>query len=585
MDLLEVLAKEKEQITSQFDKNTQNKIDNVISDLNSLLTDINQLPNFDVTRLVPFIDEQTVHKIKYFQTLLTLQYFKINQDELKSIEDLLNLIINQMADKKEGISKNNILIEEKIKLLDELVFKINDPNSILSVAEIKSLVEILKKYYSDIEINNILVQLCNKSIANIGKNKIETEEELEIVIETNIDEKALKELLSKYNYNIDSFKKADVELLLRYGNLENITKILDLLKDNNIFIVTKKYGTQFCQILIHSNEKILNDIINNIKADFTITTPYNITLNELFNQHLKLPSLFIEKTRAYKKRSPRKINEPPGIDNPGPKETPTDYIRGSYSNYMANRELFMSLGADISKIIYETGNILTLPNQQIKGNIAVFDYYQIPPKVYLSTLSCFYATDPFEAIDQFIELGCYEYILNNFSRVNLKANDQIFYRIKEAKKQNVPVYRSFISDSLQIQLTGTISNNKQKGFGIDSINGSEIVNQYNPQFPLMYDELIKDIVFDGDISLAQENFFIKKLDENFMVSALKYDFNGVTISRYKVLRYYEMLIRRAQGGTIKALMYAICKNSILTEEEFKRIENSVNKIFNRGVAR
>ena len=392
MDLLEVLAKEKEQITSQFDKNTQNKIDNVISDLNSLLTDINQLPNFDVTRLVPFIDEQTVHKIKYFQTLLTLQYFKINQDELKSIEDLLNLIINQMTDKKEEISKNNILIEEKIKLLDELVFKINDPNSILSVAEIKSLVEILKKYYSDIEINNILVQLCNKSIANIGKNKIETEEELEIVIETNIDEEALKELLSKYNYNIDLFKKEDIELLCRYGNLENITKILNLLKDNNIFIATKEYGTQFCQILIHSNEKILSDIINNIKVDFAKTTPYNITLNELFNQHLKLPSLFVEKTRAYKKRPPRKINEPPEIETHGPKKTPTDYITGSYSNYIANRELFISLGADISKILYETGNILTLPNQQIKGNIAVFDYYQIPPKVYLSTLSCFYAT-------------------------------------------------------------------------------------------------------------------------------------------------------------------------------------------------
>ena len=169
---------------------------------------------------------------------------------------------------------------------------------------------------------------------------------------------------------------------------------------------------------------------------------------------------------------------------------------------------------DISKILYETGNILTLPNQQIKGNIAVFDYYQIPPKVYLSTLSCFYATDPFEAIDQFIELGCYEYILNNFSRVRLKANDPIFYRIKEAKKQNVPVYRSFVSDSLQIQLTGTISNNKNNGFGIDNTNGSKVVNQYNPQFPSIYDELIKDIIFDGDISLAQENFFIKNTRSN-----------------------------------------------------------------------
>ena len=239
MDLLEVLAKEKEQITSQFDKNTQNKIDNVISDLNSLLTDINQLPNFDVTRLVPFIDEQTVHKIKYFQTLLTLQYFKINQDELKSIEDLLNLIINQMADKKEEISKNNILIEEKIKLLDELVFKINDPNSILSVAEIKSLVEILKKYYSDIEINNILVQLCNKSIANIGKNKIETEEELEIVIETNIDEEALKEYDEK-------IKNAEDELLAAKEDLKEIQRpewyVLD--REQNVGYVSYMQDTE-----------------------------------------------------------------------------------------------------------------------------------------------------------------------------------------------------------------------------------------------------------------------------------------------------------------------------------------------------
>lgn len=83
-----------------------------------------------------------------------------------------------------------------------------------------------------------------------------------------------------------------------------------------------------------------------------------------------------------------------------------------------------------------------------------------------------------------------------------------------------------------------------------------------------------------------DNYFIKKLDQQFKYDDLRYDFNGIIISRYKVLRYYELLIRRSQGDRINSLMYAICKNSILTEEQFRQIEECVRGLFqNRGVAR
>ena len=64
-------------------------------------------------------------------------------------------------------------------------------------------------------------------------------------------------------------------------------------------------------------------------------------------------------------------------------------------------------------------------------------------------------------------------------------------------------------------------------------------------------------------------------------------FNGVIISRFKVLRIYETLIKNRIAGTYNAILYAICKNSILTEEQYRNITACLDRTFGnlKGVAR
>lgn len=90
----------------------------------------------------------------------------------------------------------------------------------------------------------------------------------------------------------------------------------------------------------------------------------------------------------------------------------------------------------------------------------------------------------------------------------------------------------------------------------------------------------------GSIILASNNYFITAIEE-YKVDDLRYDFNGVIISRFKVLRIYETLINNRMAGTYNAILYAICKNSILTEEQYRNITACLDRTFGnlKGVAR
>ena len=86
----------------------------------------------------------------------------------------------------------------------------------------------------------------------------------------------------------------------------------------------------------------------------------------------------------------------------------------------------------------------------------------------------------------------------------------------------------------------------------------------------------------GPLVLVYNDSFIKRLEEMCKEDDYRYNFNGVIISRFKVLRYYETMIKKSIAGTVDSIMYAVCKDSILTEEQYKTIKNCVDKIFNPG---
>lgn len=572
--IIEILNAEKNKIKEHINTATILDLEKKISELKEILDNPNSLLNFNLEEIKKYLSEFEYANLEYLKQALGLEYFLITHNELERIKSIIsNLLAKIKKDyqkEKNEIDKNT----QKVQIIDNLLHNIQNVynSGYLSSDDLKLLVNILNQYMDISEVNQIIGKLCILSINNVEKNNEVDEnlkEEIQVAPETNIDINKLSEILMEYGYDINIIAAKNINILRKYGVFDNIRNILNILKENNIDIDSKEYQSQFCMILAHSDSEIVSNIINNIKEDIK-NSKKDILFQDIFINYLEYPNFFIRNTRAYGRRK----SKDSWNDN--------EFEVGAYKNYLENRAFFTNLGLNMISVIKKSGKILLLPNKKILDNKKVFDTYHIPSQIYLSTLSCFNATNPAEAIDQFIELNCFEYLLQNFSRVIFKSDNLVFYRIIIANIRNIP---AFMESNGKLKAYGYITSPYNNELGVSALNRSEMVQQYYPKEIQIFDSFINEEEFDNNWMMVLNNYFIKKLDENYIYDEFSYDFHGVIISRYKVLRYYEMLIRKSQAGTKEALLYAICKNSILNEDEYNKIKTCVERLFNRGVNR
>ena len=572
--IIEILNAEKNKIKEHINTATILDLEKKISELKEILDNPNSLLNFNLEEIKKYLSEFEYANLEYLKQALGLEYFLITHNELERIKSIISNLLAKIKEdyqkEKNEIDKNT----QKVQIIDNLLHNIQNVynSGYLSSDDLKLLVNILNQYMDISEVNKIIGKLCILSINNVEKNNEVDEnlkEEIQVAPETNIDINKLSEILMEYGYDINIIAAKNINILRKYGVFDNIRNILNILKENNIVIDSKEYQSQFCMILAHSDSEIVSNIINNIKEDIK-NSKKDVLFQDIFINYLEYPSFFIRNTHAYGRRK----SKDSWNDN--------EFEVGAYKNYLENRAFFTNLGLNMISVIKKSGKILLLPNKKILDNKKVFDTYHIPSQIYLSTLSCFNATNPAEAIDQFIELNCFEYLLQNFSRVIFKSDNLVFYRIIIANIRNIP---AFMESNGKLKAYGYITSPYNNELGVSALNRSEMVQQYYPKEIQIFDSFINEEEFDNNWMMALNNYFIKKLDENYIYDEFSYDFHGVIISRYKVLRYYEMLIRKSQAGTKEALLYAICKNSILNEDEYNKIKTCVERLFNRGVNR
>ena len=531
-----------------------------------------------------------------YKKISKFSFFVLTEEQEADISNIMKRLIEQIDDIKKSIVDSNISLKEidnKIKEVDGIIEKVTtlySSNGYLNSSDIITIANILKESNLSVEEQIAIVQeLSLLSLTRINSNEKEDEEESYIIEETNLDRDKLAEVFIKYGYKFADFKDRDQAKLLKYGNLSTIAGILEVLKKEHIYIDIKEFSHKLTQIFINSNETIISTILENIKNDCenarleskdTYHTIHELSVVKVFAEYLNAPSIFIKGKHEYKKRA-TESKSGSAVENNN-----SDLVYGSYDNYIKNRELLIEKGVDINKVVMKCLTLLSMSYQKVKENFDSFEFYQIPRAVYSNTLSSLKAADPLSAIDQFIELGCYEYVLSNFSYVNHRPDDLMFYRIVKATQLGEPIYSD--RNTRNVELLGKISNDKKNGYSINKDNKEEVVEQYIPEFNPIYDEVVSKDRNAGPIILAHKNYFINVLEENYKMDELRYDFNGVIISRFKVLRTYETLIKNRMAGTYNAVLYAICKNSILSEEQYKNITDCLDRAYGsnlREVAR
>lgn len=540
----------------------------------------------ELKKNIPSIDSEVIKRLEMYKKLSTLSFFPLTEEQKIDISSIMQKNIDNLNEKRKIIIQSDNMLStynDKINEINEIIIKIEGlykDNKYLSSKDLEDIIIILKELALTLDEQiSIIQELALTSLKTINNMKNEEHEEEVIKLEeTSIDADDLINIFKKYNYDFDSFDDKSKNLLLRYGKIDNIDKILKVFRESNVPLNIKDFSSKICKILIGSDSDIVSTIINNIKVDFEKSK--NKSFEEIFNNHLNMVDIFIRGKREYKKIVFNKETK----KEESSKYT-SEYMYGVYDNYIKNRELLIENGVEIDSAVERSPSFFAEPYQKVKQNLESFKFYGIPKEVYANTLSAFSAIDPLSSIDQFIEVGCYEYILSNFSRVNVAPNSLLFYRIIKAGQDGDRIYSERKTKS--IQLDGTISDDRKKGYGIDSQNKAEIVSQYFPTFDPKYEETIQNGRNMGPIIMAYNNYFIQAL-EQYKIDDLRYDFNGVIISRYKVLRIYETLMKNHEAGTYSSILYAICKNSILTEEQYKNIIDCLDRAYGknlRGVAR
>lgn len=541
------------------------------------------------------ISVEIIEKLEMYKALSKLSFYPLTDEQKLDISNIMRELIEQINKTKKYIVDSSVIlkdIDDKLKEIDEIIEKVTalySNKGYLNSNDIMNIVNILKDSNLSVEEQVTIVQeLSLLSLTTLNSNKAEEhEEEILVIEETGIDRDELVNLFKEYGYDFERFEEDDKNELLSYGNIDNIRGMLDVLANNSLRIDINNTSCKLAVIFINSNSTILSTIIKNIKDDveknrkqFGEVSSSNLSVEKMFSEYLDTPSIFIKGKREYK----RKTEDGKGPGGPGGGENKKKYVISAFENYVKNRELLLEKGFDINLVVIKCKTVLSTSSQKVKENFECFEFYGIPESVYNKTLVSLKATNPLSAIDQFIELGCYGYILSNFSYVNRRPDNSMFYRIVRAKQLGDSIYsdRKTIDDELSIRITSS----SEHGYGIDDHNKRDVVGQYIPSFNPKYDEVVRQSRNAGPIILASNNYFIKALKE-YEAGDLRYDFNGVIISRLKVLRIYETLIKNRMGGTYNAILYAICKNSILTEEQYRNITACLDRTFGnlKGVAR
>lgn len=471
---------------------------------------------------------------------------------------------------KDKISKNKRMTTTEIDILFEVLNRIQDKQKVLE----------LLIYAGEMSLNNELEVTEDESFED---EEIIENEDLEL------SKQQIIEVFQKHRLDFYKLQKRDQNSLIKSGDYKKIDELLDIFDKYEINL-SSKYGEEsilnlkslaITEILLYSNKEVLDNMFKTA-VDNKIMIPETDRIDIMLL--LKHPARFIQKKRRYHLRGGQKVYD-----------IHAGELVGCSDDFFKNLEYFTSRGID-AKEFYKISNVPELPHRQILNNQNIFDFYGIDKMNVLKTLSCFSSTNPADTIDQYIELGYFNYISNNLSLVNFGPEDHRCYKLAYALK-----YTDIPPQKLFTQRGGISLKILEENEEISGLNADNWENKLNRYIPFKdQEELIntyeKAIRKNNtlDTSLAENSPIIKSLDAMFLEEDRKpevYNFgatmtpNGyvwkINISRNKVLRIYSILMKEGLADDTDSIVYAITRNSILSEEEYNIIENGVKSIKQR----
>ena len=395
----------------------------------------------------------------------------------------------------------------------------------------------------------------------VTSEPVQTEENKKLEVATEKVEEvktqsiSLNDIQTLFNENkvkYESFSEEEKELLFK-GDFDNYREVFNLLNEKNLTNTFEKNPNLLTNVLVYSNREVLEKVFAVTERNLSVDSDdMKITLDILISA---LPSVFVK--------------EP----------------HGNYETFVKNVESLKEWGIDLINLFDFSREIFVMNHEQMLQNYNLTREYDLiindRNAKYLLMLS-----NLAEKLDYYVEAVAVDTMKdgtgNTFDGVRFikeypsklnTVNDETIKRLRYSSENGKKLF-----GSKENSLAGEITNLK-----VDVINmeNSYLRTYLNNDFDVISHDEVRE--YEKMINDAKE--YRLNVDETLEQlekyrNGLKYTIEGVNLSRNKVIRNYNILVKNGVDKQ-KALIFAACYNSVITKDEYEKVKTILNSVGGR----
>lgn len=505
----------------------------------------------------------------------------LDEGQMEVLNIFLRKLHEYISERRDFMLKNNIDIEKLTEINDKykaLATTLSNPKNTNFISDMDSLITLFDEVsLPEEERQKIIVSLIkyNRNIFN-SKNKTGKKKVNSNLLDTN----KVKEIFKKYGYDFSKLSGDIQDKILEFGKLGKIKEVLCTLSKLGLEkLDEEKNGYQLMSLVLASDKETIGN-----------TVKFALKKRILNNLLVVMPSAFISsENNSFNNIGNKKfkIMDSAFINNYKP------YIVGCDLEFRNNALLLEKYGLSVKYVLDKCPLLLMISNEKLSNNLELFLEYGFSfngkkKRLVNSALMALTADNFSEIVDQFIEIHPFgvKYLRDNLSSIKTvkRADDILFYNIYYSRlfENDDVAFRRVISNNTEyLCICGNINDRFRKSYyGINDSNKREITNTIIPIFYAKnrYLEVLeKDYDRVIDVSIF-DNEYIQKINVfSDEVEPLIYNFGGIRISKIKVLRVFNILIKNGILASLDSLLFAITYNTIISAENYERLSKMIRE--------
>lgn len=505
----------------------------------------------------------------------------LDEGQMEVLNIFLRKLHEYISERRDFMLKNNIDIEKLTEINDKykaLATTLSNPKNTNFISDMDSLITLFDEVsLPEEERQKIIVSLIkyNRNIFN-SKNKTGKKKVNSNLFDTN----KVKEIFKKYGYDFSKLSGDIQDKILEFGKLGKIKEVLCTLSKLGLEkLDEEENGYQLMSLVLASDKETIGN-----------TVKFALKKRILNNLLVVMPSAFISsENNSFNNIGNKKfkIMDSAFINNYKP------YIVGCDLEFRNNALLLEKYGLSVKYVLDKCPLLLMISSEKLSNNLELFLEYGFSfngkkKRLVNSALMALTADNFSEIVDQFIEIHPFgvKYLRDNLSSIKTvkRADDILFYNIYYSRlfENDDVAFRRVISNNTEyLCICGNINDRFRKSYyGINDSNKREITNTIIPIFNAKnrYLEVLeKDYDRVIDVSIF-DNEYIQKINVfSDEVEPLIYNFGGIRISKIKVLRVFNILIKNGILASLDSLLFAITYNTIISAENYERLSKMIRE--------